>query len=248
MVQGRGRSSAASWRTRPCVACCSPTWPSTSPSSRPGSRSCCTPTRRPGRPRSASWRSSSWCRRRSSRPRPRRSGDRFPRERVLALGYLVQAAAMLLTAAAMASDLPVGLVYLVAAVAATSLVVTRPTQSALLPALSRTPNELTAANGAAGVVEGIGVLIGPLIAALILTSSTTAVVFLRRRRGPDPGGPRDHPAPPDRRSGRPRRAADRHGRHGRGGNRATRRSWPACAPSRPTTMPGSSSGCSRRGP
>ncbi len=105
-------------------------------------------------------------------------GDRFPRERVLALGYLVQAAAMLLTAAAMASDLPVGLVYLVAAVAATSLVVTRPTQSALLPALSRTPNELTAANGAAGVVEGIGVLIGPLIAALILTTSTTAVVFL----------------------------------------------------------------------
>ena len=57
-------------------------------------------------------------------------------------------------------------VYLAAAVAATSIVITRPTQSALLPSLSRTPEELTAANGAAGVVEGSGVLLGPLLAAL----------------------------------------------------------------------------------
>jgi len=105
-------------------------------------------------------------------------GDRYPRERVLAAGYLVQAIAMLATAAAMASAVPVAVVYVVAAVAASSLVVTRPTQSALLPALSRTPDELTAANGAAGIVEGIGVLIGPLIAALILTTSTEAVVFV----------------------------------------------------------------------
>lgn len=105
-------------------------------------------------------------------------GDRFPRQRVLTAGYFVQAVAMLLTAAAMALELPVWAVYVVAAIAATSLVVTRPTQSALLPALSRTPNDLTAANGAAGVVEGAGVLIGPLIAAAILVQSTTAVVFL----------------------------------------------------------------------
>ena len=105
-------------------------------------------------------------------------GDRYPRERVLALGYGFQAIAMLGTAAAMAADVSVALVYAAAAVASTSLVVTRPTQSALLPSLSRTPDELTAANGAAGIVEGAGVLIGPLIAAVILTRSTTADVFL----------------------------------------------------------------------
>jgi MFS family permease len=105
-------------------------------------------------------------------------GDRYPRARVLAAGYVLQALAMLATAAVMAAAAPVVIVYLVAAVAATTLVVTRPTQSALLPSLARTPDELTGANGAAGVVEGAGVLVGPLIAALVLAVSTPAVVYL----------------------------------------------------------------------
>lgn len=105
-------------------------------------------------------------------------GDRYPRHRVLAIGYLGQAAAMLGTAAAMLLDLPVAVVYASAIVAATALVVTRPTQSALLPSLARTPDELTAANGAAGIVEGLGVLVGPLVAAIILTGSSVGVVFL----------------------------------------------------------------------
>ena len=105
-------------------------------------------------------------------------GDRFPRQRVLTAGYMVQAIAMLATAAAMAADLPVVVVYAAAAVAASSLVVTRPTQSALMPSLARTPDELTAANGAAGVVEGLGVALGPLLVAIILAGSTVAAVFL----------------------------------------------------------------------
>ncbi len=105
-------------------------------------------------------------------------GDRFPRHRVLAWGYLAQATAMLATAAAMLASAPAVVVYAAAIVAATALVITRPTQSALLPALSRTPDELTAANGAAGIVEGLGVLIGPLIAALILAAWSVGVVFL----------------------------------------------------------------------
>jgi hypothetical protein len=105
-------------------------------------------------------------------------GDRYPRERVLTVGYGVQALAMVVTAGAMAGGAPVWVVYAAAAAAATSLVVTRPTQSALLPSLSRTPDELTAANGAAGVVEGVGLLVGPLVAAAVLVGSTTATVFL----------------------------------------------------------------------
>ena len=104
-------------------------------------------------------------------------GDRFPRQRVLGFGYVLQAAAMLATAGAMLVGLPVLIVYLAAAVAASSLVVTRPTQSALLPSLARTPDELTAANGTAGIVEGAGVLLGPLAAAAVLAVSTPATVF-----------------------------------------------------------------------
>ena len=104
-------------------------------------------------------------------------GDRYPRHRVLLGGYVAQALAMALTAATMALDAPIAVVYLAAALAATSLVLTRPTQSSLMPALSRTPEELTAANGAAGVVEGTGVLLGPLLAAVLLTGSTPTLVF-----------------------------------------------------------------------
>jgi MFS family permease len=110
-------------------------------------------------------------------------GDRYPRHRVLLGGYLVQAMAMGLTAATMALAAPIIVVYLAAAAGATSIVITRPTQSALLPSLSRTPEELTAANGAAGVVEGSGVLLGPLIAALVLTTATPIAVFARAAMG-----------------------------------------------------------------
>jgi len=109
-------------------------------------------------------------------------GDRFPRERVLTGGYLVQSLAMLATAAAMFAAAPAWLVYVAAAIAASSLVVTRPTQSALLPSLSRTPDQLTAANGAAGVVEGAGVLIGPLLAAA-LVQAHIGIVFLMAGAG-----------------------------------------------------------------
>ena len=105
-------------------------------------------------------------------------GDRFPRERVLAAGYLGQAIAMGATGLAMLLDAPIPLVYGLAIVAATSVVVTRPTQSALLPSLAVAPDELTAANGTAGVVEGAGLLVGPLIAGAIVAVATPAAVFL----------------------------------------------------------------------
>ncbi len=105
-------------------------------------------------------------------------GDRFPRERVLAAGYVTQAAAMLATASAMILAASPVVIYAIAAVAASSLVVTRPTQSALLPSLAVSPEELTAANAANGIAEGAGVLAGPLIAAVLLVSGTPATVFL----------------------------------------------------------------------
>jgi len=104
-------------------------------------------------------------------------GDRFPRIRVLFAGYLIMAAAYGATWLAMAADAPSTLVIIAAAFASASLSVIRSTQGALLPGLARTPEELTAANGLSGMVEGMGLLLGPLIAAAILGIATPAAVF-----------------------------------------------------------------------
>ncbi|MFI7585561.1 cyclic nucleotide-binding domain-containing protein [Spongisporangium articulatum] len=82
-------------------------------------------------------------------------------------GYVVQALGTGATAAAMAADLP-WVAYAAAAVASTAVTTTRPAQAALLPALARTPQQLTAANVALGWLEsGAQVLAGVLCGVLI---------------------------------------------------------------------------------
>jgi Cyclic nucleotide-binding domain/Major Facilitator Superfamily len=105
------------------------------------------------------------------------AGDRFRRERVLLGGYVAQALSMLATAVALAAHAPVALVYGLAALAATSITVTRPAQNALLPTLARTPDELTAANVASSWTESVSVLGGPALAALLLGASGPGAVF-----------------------------------------------------------------------
>jgi MFS family permease len=105
------------------------------------------------------------------------TGDRFRRELVLLAGYLAQAVAMAATAAALLAGAPVPLIYGLAALAATSITITRPAQNALLPMLARTPDELTAANVASGWTESASVLVGPAVAALLLGLYGSGAVF-----------------------------------------------------------------------
>jgi MFS family permease len=94
-------------------------------------------------------------------------GDRFPRARVLVASYALQALSMGGTAIALAAGPPL-LAYALATLSATSITLTRPAHGALLPEVVSSPDELAAANMASGTVEGLGALIGPLLAGILV--------------------------------------------------------------------------------
>jgi hypothetical protein len=104
-------------------------------------------------------------------------GDRYPRERVLLAAYLLQAATTAAIAASLLANAPVALVYSLAAAATTAITLTRPVQAAILPSLSRTPAELTAANVASGSIETTAILVGPAVAGIVLQGLGPGPVF-----------------------------------------------------------------------
>lgn len=104
-------------------------------------------------------------------------GDRYPRERVLLTAYLLQAGVAGAIAASLLADAPVALVYALAAAATVAITLTRPVQAAILPSLSRTPAELTAANVAGGSIETTAILVGPAIAGVVLQAFGPGPVF-----------------------------------------------------------------------
>ena len=106
------------------------------------------------------------------------AGDRFPRERVLAFGYLLQAITAAATGVALLLAAPVPLVVALATIQTVSVTLTRPTQGALLPELAHSPGELVAANAVAGTIENFSISAGPAVTALLLGVSSPGVVWI----------------------------------------------------------------------
>ena len=104
--------------------------------------------------------------------------DRFPRDRVLIWSCLVRAAAIAAVAGVLAANGSIIAVYAFAAIATAAITMFHPAHSALLPALCRTPLELTSANVVRGLVDSVSTLLGSLLAALLLDLASPQAVFV----------------------------------------------------------------------
>lgn len=104
-------------------------------------------------------------------------GDRFRRERFLVAIAVAGAAALAGSAAAFYAGKNEVLVFGLAGLVGLASTLVRPALQALLPSLARTPQELIAANGATSTVEGLGTLVGPLAAGVLVAFADVGLVF-----------------------------------------------------------------------
>jgi MFS family permease len=103
--------------------------------------------------------------------------DRFPRDRFLIWSCLVRGIATGAAAIVLVGGGATVAIYGLAIVATAAFTTFRPAHTALLPALCRTPLELTSANVVRGILDSLSTLIGPLGAALLIALGGPAAVF-----------------------------------------------------------------------
>lgn len=132
-------------------------------------------------------------------------GDRYPRQRVIFVVNLARTIAIAAAAAVALLGAHIALIYLLTALVGLMQSIFRPTQAALLPTLSRSPEELTAANLVLTTIESVGVFLGPAIGGILLALvgvdavfAASAVAFLLSAlllAGVRPASPEAKPAP-----------------------------------------------------
>src|SRR5437667_4069198 len=104
-------------------------------------------------------------------------GARFPRLRVMVVSDVIRAAALGAAAAAIVIDAPATIVYLLAILVTLVSQAFQPAESALLPTLAESPEELAAANVANTTIEAAGYFVGPALGGLLLAVSNVETVF-----------------------------------------------------------------------
>jgi len=98
--------------------------------------------------------------------------DRFDRRRLLLFVMLGLALLAAAAGAAMLLDVRPLVALALACLAGWALTLVRPTYSALLPWLARSPQELTTSYAAMGLIESVSIFLGPLLAGLVFAFAT----------------------------------------------------------------------------
>jgi MFS family permease len=103
--------------------------------------------------------------------------DRGSRRRVMIATDLTRAALVLVLAWLVHASAGVVVIFATACLIAVVTTAFRPAQASLLPALARTPEELTAANAIAITIESAAIFVGPGIGGLLLAVSGPGAAF-----------------------------------------------------------------------
>ena len=103
--------------------------------------------------------------------------DRFPRERVLAAMLALRFVALTVAAVSAAFFPSVAILVAVAVAEGIASLFVRPTTAALLPSVTRRPEDLVRAHAALGFADNVGVLVGPVCGGLILAGTTPDIAF-----------------------------------------------------------------------
>jgi MFS family permease len=103
--------------------------------------------------------------------------DRYRRVRVLVVAELLRVGLVALTVVVVVLDGPFALVLLLSALAAVANSAEGPAESALLPTLATTPQELTAANVVSSTIESLAIFGGPAIGGVLLAATSPEAVF-----------------------------------------------------------------------
>jgi MFS family permease len=104
-------------------------------------------------------------------------GDRLPRRDVLVGSGMAVTVVLAAAAAAAAADSPAAVVAVLAGVFTVAISGYIPAESALLPALAHSPQELSAANVTHSAMDNLGFVIASVATGVILAVSSPAVVF-----------------------------------------------------------------------
>jgi MFS family permease len=104
--------------------------------------------------------------------------DRIEREHMLVVVAAVGTAAMGAAAASFYFDWSLVAVFALAGLQGIAAAVFRPTLNALLPSITTTAEELIAANGVSSTIEGLGTLMGPLMAGVVVAAGGAGAVFV----------------------------------------------------------------------
>lgn len=104
-------------------------------------------------------------------------GDRFSRRAVLLWSTVAAGAALTLATVAAVLGAPAGLIFALAGLYTVTFSPYIPTEAALMPSISRTPQELSAANVTHAFMDNAGFLLGSIMAGILLATTSSEFVF-----------------------------------------------------------------------